>query len=123
MYMKAMKVEFGSKTLDLVLDGSAIIDIEKQLGKSLFGIMMTGTGGMKMPRLGEMLVILQSANTKANVKKADMTKLYDEYIVAGGTQMTLFEVIQELMEKAGFFEAEDKTKEAKTGDSEDESLV
>lgn len=121
--MKAMKVEFGSKTLDLVLDGSTIIDIEKQLGKSLFGIMMTGTGGMKMPRLGEMLVIIQSANTKANVKKADMTTLYDEYIAGGGTQMTLFEIIQELMEKAGFFEPEDKTKEVKTGDSNEESLV
>lgn len=47
--MKPMKVEFGTKTLSLVLDGSATVDIEKKLGKSLFGIMMTGNGGMKMP--------------------------------------------------------------------------
>lgn len=121
--MKAMKVEFGSKELELVLDGGTIVDIEKQLGKSLFGIMMTGTGGMKMPRLGEMLVILHSANTKHGIKNADMITLYDEYIAAGGTQMTLFEIIQNLMEKAGFFEPEDKDKKAKTGEAEDVSLV
>ena len=123
--MKPMKVEFGTKTLSLVLDGSATVDIEKKLGKSLFGIMMTGNGGMKMPRLGEMLTILHSANQTANIKSADMTKLYDEYISKGGSMMKLFVVIQELMEKAGFFESETTDEEDLVGDekNEEESLV
>lgn len=123
--MKPMKVEFGTKTLSLVLDGSATVDIEKKLGKSLFGIMMTGNGGMKMPQLGEMLTILHSANQTANIKSADMTKLYDEYISKGGSMMKLFEVIQELMEKAGFFESETTDEEDLVGEekNEEESLV
>jgi hypothetical protein len=120
--MKAMKVEFGSKTLELVLDGATIINIEKELRTSLFGTMMTGSGGMKMPRLGEMLTILHESNTKHGIKKADMPSLYDEYVANGGTQMTLFEVIQNLMEAAGFFESEDKTEEKVDGEKND-SLV
>lgn len=108
LFMKPMKVEFGKKNLSLVLDGNATIDIEKKLGKSLFSIMMTGNGGMRIPRLGEMLTILHSANQTANIKAADMAPLYDEYVAEGGSMMKLFEVIQELMEKAGFFES-DKT--------------
>ena len=124
--MKPMKVEFGKKTLSLVLDGSATVDIEKKLGKSLFGIMMTGNGGMKMPRLGEMLTILHSANQSANIKAADMTKLYDEYVSSGGSMMKLFEITQELMEKAGFFESETTDDENLVGDEKEvteESLV
>ena len=80
---------------------------------------------MKMPRLGEMLTILHSANQTANIKSADMTKLYDEYISKGGSMMKLFEVIQELMEKAGFFESEKTDEEDLVGEekNEEESLV
>lgn len=127
--MKPMNVEFGSETLSLVLDGSATLDIEKKLGKSLFGIMMTGNGGMKMPRLGEMLTILHSASAEHThgIKVGDMPKLYDEYIKGGGTMMKLFEVIQELMENAGFFEStvkenDDLVGEAKIEEAE-ETLV
>lgn len=124
--MKAMELEFGSQTLNLVLDGATIVNIEKELGgKSLFGIMMSSSGGMKIPRLGEMLVILHAANTRHGVKKADMTKLYDEYIAAGGSQMSLFQDIQTLMGKAGFFELEDQGEELAQGANmeEDTSLV
>lgn len=104
--MQPLKKEFGSKTLTLVLDGSATVDIEKRLGQSLFGIMMTGNGGMKMPRLGEMLVILHGANQTHGIKLEDMPKLYDEFVAKGGDMMKLFEIIQELLEKAGFFGSE-----------------
>lgn len=118
-----MKVEFGKEHLELVLDGETIINIEKSLGKSLFGIMMTGTGGMKMPRLGEMLTILHEANTKHGIKKADMPKLYDEYINNGGSQMKLFtDIIQQLMEKAGFFDTEE-TNEIEADGETSESLI
>lgn len=120
--MKAMKVEFGSKTLDLVLDGSTIINIEKELRSSLLGIMVSGSGGMRMPRLGEILTILHEANTIHGIKKADMPGLYDEYIASGGTQTKLFEIIQNLMEAAGFFESEDESSENQDGEKE-ESLV
>ena len=54
-----------------------------------------------------------------------MTKLYDEYISKGGSMMKLFEVIQELMEKAGFFESETTDEEDLVGEekNEEESLV
>jgi hypothetical protein len=68
---------------------------------------------------------LHSANQTANIKSADMTKLYDEYISKGGSMMKLFEVIQELMEKAGFFESETTDEEDLVGEekNEEESLV
>ena len=97
--MKPMKVEFGKKTLSLVLDGKATVDIEKRLGKSLFGIMMSGNGGFKMPRLGEMLTILHATNQTANIKMADMPEMYDEYVNNGGS----------MMEEAGFFGSEEET--------------
>lgn len=118
--MKPMKVDFGSKTLSLVLDADATIEIEKKLNKSLFGIMMTGNGGMKVPRLGEMLTILHVANQTANIKMADMKVLYDEYVSNGGSLMKLFEIIQELMEKAGFFELETTDEENLVGEEKDE---
>lgn len=122
--MKALKVEFGKEHLELILDGATIINIEKALGKSLFGIMMTGNGGMKMPRLGEMLTILHEANIKHGIKKADMPKLYDEYINNGGSQMKLFtDIIQQLMEKAGFFDTEETSKSEATDGEMNESLI
>ncbi|MGM0239485.1 DUF6096 family protein [Enterococcus sp. AZ103] len=123
--MKPMKVEFGKKTLSLVLDGKATVDIEKRLGQSIFGILMNGNGGFKMPRLGEMLTILHATNQTANIKMADMPELYDEYVASGGSMMKLVEVIQKLMEEAGFFGSEEETdKTDLIGDNpEDESLV
>lgn len=125
--MKAMKVEFGKETLSLVLDGKATVDIEKKLGKSLFGIMMSGNGGFKMPRLGEMLTILHETNQAPNIKMADMTVHYDEFLAKGGSMMKLFEIIQKLMEEAGFFGSEDEKTDNTdlVGDKEadEESLV
>ena len=118
--MKPIKTEFGSKTLTLVLDGNATLDIEKKLGKSLFGIMMTGNGGMKMPRLGEMLTILHCSNQTHGIKVTDMPELYDEYISNGGSMMKLFEVIQDLMEKAGFFGSEETESGDLIGETKDE---
>ncbi|HFE9851434.1 TPA: DUF6096 family protein [Enterococcus faecalis] len=124
--MKPMKVEFGKKTLSLVLDGKTTVDIEKRLGGSLFSIMTNGNGGFKLPRLGEMLTILHSANQTANIKMADMPDMYDEYVAEGGTMMKLVEVIQKLMEEAGFFDSDKETdKTDLIGDekNEEESLI
>lgn len=124
--MKPMKVEFGKKTLSLVLDAKATIDIEKRLKKSLFGIMMDGNGGFKMPRLGEMLTILHATNQTANIKMSAMEEMYDEYVADGGSMMKLLEVVQKLMEEAGFFgsdEETDKTDLIGDEENEEESLV
>ncbi|MGM0214970.1 DUF6096 family protein [Enterococcus sp. AZ109] len=102
--MKPMELELGSKKLTLKLDANATVEIEKRLNKSLFSIMMTSNGGFKIPKLGEMLTIIHASTTTANVKQADMMKFYDEFVEGGGTMMQLFEKIQELMEKAGFFD-------------------
>lgn len=127
LFMKPMKVEFGKKTLSLVLDAKATVEIEKQLKKSLFGIMMSGNGGFKMPRLGEMLTILHATNQTANIKMSDMTEMYDEYLSNGGSMMKLLEVIQKLMEEAGFFgsdeEETDKTDLIGSEKDEEESLI
>lgn len=122
-----MKVEFGKKTLSLVLDGKATVDIEKRLGESLFGIMISGNGGMKIPRLGEMLTILHATNQTANIKMAEMPDMYDEYVSDGGSMMKLFELIRDLMEEAGFFGSEEENDQTnlvgETADKEEESLT
>lgn len=118
--MVPMKVEFGSKTLKLVLDGNTTLEIEKKLDKSLFSILLTGQGGMRMPKLGEMLTIIHCANTTANIKVSDMPGLYDAYVKSGGTMMKLLEVIQELMEKAGFFESDEMEDGDLIGESKEE---
>ncbi|MBO0413229.1 hypothetical protein JZO81_19410 [Enterococcus hulanensis] len=120
--MKPVTFEFGSKTLELNLTGQATVDIEKQIGKSLLGIMMTSNGGFKMPRLGEMLIILHSANMNHGIKMKDMPALYDEYISGGGSMTKLMETIQDLMEKAGFFESDEDEPEEEA-DKKDTSLV
>lgn len=118
-----MELEFGSKTLLLNLNAQATVDIEKQIGKSLFGIMMTGNGGFKMPRLGEMLIILHSANDGHGVKMKDMPGLYDEYLQNGGSMTKLMEVIQDLMNKAGFFGDEEEDSEEEADKKDDTTLV
>lgn len=118
--MTPTKFEFGTKTLTLVLDATATVDIEKKLNKSLFSIMMTGNGGMKIPRLGEMLTILHSANQTHGIKIGDMPALYDEFVSDGGSMMKLFETIQELMEKAGFFGSEQTESGDLVGENKEE---
>lgn len=121
--MEPMKVEFGKKTLLLNLNGQATVEIEKQIGKSLFGIMMSGNGGFKMPRLGEMLIILHSANIEHGIKMKDMPALYDDYVKSGGSMTKLMEIIQDLMQKAGFFGDEEEDSEEEADKKEDTSLV
>lgn len=118
--MTPTKLEFGSATLLLNLDGITIVAIEKKLNKSLFQILMTGNGGFRMPKLGEMLTILHEANTSHGIKASDMTQLYNEYIADGNTMMKLLEEIQNLMKKAGFFEADDDTDSADLTNAEEE---
>lgn len=95
-------VEFGGKTLQLRLDGKTIVRIENRLNKSMLALFMNGTG-MNMPKVGELLLVLQMANTNHGVKEEEMTDLYDAYVGQGNSYMDLFQTVQESLDEAGFF--------------------
>lgn len=95
-------VEFGGKTLQLRLDGKTIVRIENRLNKSMLALFMNGTG-MNMPKVGELLLVLQMANTNHGVKEEEMTDLYDAYVGKGNSYMDLFQTVQESLDEAGFF--------------------
>ena len=115
------KIEFGGKTLLLRLDAKTIVNVEKRLGKSLLALFITN-GGMNFPTVGELLLVLQSANTKHSVKESDMYELYDNYIASGKTFMDLNEFASDLLSDAGFLPKNEK-KEAEKIETAGESLV
>lgn len=118
-------IEFGGKTLLLRLDAKTIVNVEKRLGKSMLSLFITN-GGMNFPTLGELLLVLQAANTTSGVKEADMYELYDNYLGSGKSFMDLFEFVSDLLSDAGFLPKE-KVKEAEQTDGEspgnDQTLI
>ena len=95
--------QLGHLTLDLKLDGRAILNIEKRLGKSVMALFMNADGGMQMPPTNEILIVLQGANTKHGVSDADMINAFGEYLDQGNSPMDLFLKLTSLFEDSGFF--------------------
>ncbi|MGV3337020.1 DUF6096 family protein [Latilactobacillus curvatus] len=93
----------GGLMLDLRLDGKAILNIEKRLGTSIMSLYMGGNGGMVLPSTNKLLIVLQGANQTHGVKDKDMITGFGKYLEAGNTPMDLNEVVQELLDEAGFF--------------------
>lgn len=117
--VKLKTVDFGGKTLQLRLDGKTIVRIENRLNKSMLSLFMNGTG-MNMPKVGELLLVLQMANMNHGVKEEEMTDLYDAYIEKGNSYMDLFQTVQEALDEAGFF---GKKKGESVTDGESPQLV
>ncbi|WP_413487027.1 DUF6096 family protein [Carnobacterium maltaromaticum] len=117
------QVEFGGLSLQLRLDGRTIVAIEKRLDKSLFGLFMSGQGGMKLPPSNELLIVLQGANKASGVKDSDIIDAFDKYIEEGNTTMDLQGIVQELLDETGFFGKEKDKEKTDTESEENEVLL
>lgn len=113
-------VTIGGLTLNLRLNGKAIITIEKRLGKSLMSLFLNGNGGMQIPATNELLVVLQGANTKHSISDKDLVDAFEKFIDEGHTTIELLETVQGLLEDAGFF---GEKKEGSQTDSESEQVT
>ncbi|ARN92883.1 hypothetical protein JK167_11915 [Levilactobacillus brevis] len=114
--------QLGNLSLDLKLDGKAILNIEKRLGKSVMALFMNANGAMQMPPTNEILIVLQGANQKHGVSDTDMIKAFQEYLDQGNSPMDLFVAISNLFEESGFFGSKtptDDKQETLTLDNED----
>ncbi|MCH5463198.1 hypothetical protein HC026_11120 [Lactobacillus sp. LC28-10] len=114
------QIQLGHLSLDLKLDGKAILNIEKRLGKSVMTLFMNADGGMQMPPTNEILIVLQGANTKHGVSDADMINAFSEYVDQGNSPMDLFLKLTNLFEDSGFFGNNKANQE--TDDSEQMTL-
>lgn len=110
-------IEFGGLTLNLRLSGRNILKIEKRLGKSLIAIFMSSSGGMTLPPANELLLVLQGANETSNIKESDLIDAFETFLDDGQTTMDLFEIVQELLEEAGFFGKKETEKPMTDGES------
>ncbi|WP_089121939.1 DUF6096 family protein [Secundilactobacillus pentosiphilus] len=114
------QLQLGNLSLDLKLDGRAILNIEKRLGKSVMALFMNADGGMQMPPTHEILIVLQGANTKHGISDADMIDAFNEYIDQGKSPMDLFMKLTDLFESSGFFG--NKKADSKETDNEQMTL-
>ncbi|WP_089089604.1 DUF6096 family protein [Secundilactobacillus pentosiphilus] len=114
------QVQLGHLSLDLKLDGRAILNIEKRLGKSVMALFMNADGGMQMPPTNEILIVLQGANTKHGVSDADMINAFGEYVDQGNSPMDLFLKLTDLFQASGFFG--NKKSDSKETDNEQMTL-
>ncbi|GEO70542.1 DUF6096 family protein [Levilactobacillus acidifarinae] len=125
--------QFGSLNLSLKLDGKALVNIEKRLGKSAMSLFMNADGGMKLPPVNEIMIVLKGANQKHGVKDSEMVKAFQEYLDDGNSPMDLFLALSDLFNDAGFFnskgtskakkvEAEEITLDAEPMDQDENSL-
>lgn len=105
----------GNLTLQLRLDGKAILMIEKRLNKSLMGLFLSSEGGFRLPPSTELLIVIQGANKTSGITEKMLVEAFYEHLETGGLTMDLQEIVQELLDDSGFFESK---KEATTTDGE-----
>lgn len=94
--------EVGGSTYKLKLSSSAITTLERRFNKSLLSAVLDDG----IPPVTVTITLLQAALQKFHhgFKSYDVERLYDDYIDAGGTQITLLsDVVYPLMGDAGFF--------------------
>lgn len=97
------KFDLGGLQLELKLTGRDILNIEKRLGKSMMSLFMSPDGGMKLPPLNEMLIVLQGANQTHGVTDSDIINAFEKYYEAGNAPADLFNVLTDLFQESGFF--------------------
>lgn len=94
-------IEFGGQTLLLRLNAKTMVNVERKLGRSLIGLFMNGEQ-MRMPLVGELLLVLHEANSSANISQEKMLDLYDNYLRSGKSYMDLMDMVMELLSEAGY---------------------
>lgn len=107
-------VEFGGLTLQLKLDGTAIVKIEQRLKKSIVSLFMGPEGGMKIPPINELLIVLQGANKTSGVTDKRILSAFEKHIEDGHTTLDIQDMVLELLDEAGFFGEKEEAKEEQT---------
>ncbi|VDG18248.1 hypothetical protein [Lactobacillus brevis] [Lactiplantibacillus mudanjiangensis] len=102
--------QLGNLSLNLKLDGRAILNIEKRLKKSVMALFMSGDGSMQLPPTSEILIVLQGANKTHGITDKDMIAAFQEYLDQGNSPMDLFMALSNLFDDAGFFGNKNKDK-------------
>lgn len=111
----------GGLTLQLRLDGRALLKIEQRLDEGVQGLFIKKQGEFKIPPINSMLIVLQGANKTSGVTEQKVAEAFLDYFDNGeGTTMDIFTVITELAEDAGLFGSK-KDKEI-DGESEEEAI-
>lgn len=111
----------GGLTLQLRLDGRALLKIEQRLDEGVQGLFIKKQGEFKIPPINSMLIVLQGANKTSGVTEQKVAEAFLDYFDNGeGTTMDIFTVITELAEDAGLFGSK-KDKET-NGESEEDVI-
>lgn len=111
--------QLGDLTLQLRLDGKAIINIEKRLDEGIMGLFVKKQGEIKLPPANSLLIILQGANKTSGVTEKAIINAFEQYIESGKTTMDLFGQINEFLDEQGFFGEKETDKEVTDGESLD----
>lgn len=111
--------QLGELTLQLRLDGSAILKIEKRLDEGIMGLFVKKQGEVKLPPANSLLIILQGANQTSGVTEKALVQGFEQYIESGKTTMNLFEEINQFLDDSGFFGKKETEQEVTNGESLD----
>ena len=108
------KFNLGGTQLELQVTARDILNVEKRLGKSMMSLFMSADGGMKLPPLNEMLIVLQGTNQTHGVTENDIFKAFEKYFDEGHAPMDLFGVLTDLFQESGFFGKMDSASKTST---------
>lgn len=113
--------ELGDLTLQLRLDGKAVLAIEKRLDEGIMGLFVKKQGEIKLPPSNSLLIVLQGANKTSGVTDKVITEAFEQYLDSGKTTMDLFGEVNEFLDEAGFFGKKETENEATDGKSLDQT--
>jgi hypothetical protein len=113
--------ELGNLTLQLRLDGKAVLAIEKRLDEGIMGLFVKKQGEIKLPPSNSLLIVLQGANKTSGVTDKAIVEAFEQYIESGKTTMDLFSEINDFLDEAGFFGKKETVNEATDGESLDQT--
>jgi hypothetical protein len=109
--------ELGNLTLQLRLDGKAVLAIEKRLDEGIMGLFVKKQGEIKLPPANSLLIVLQGANKTSGVTDKAIVEAFEQYIESGKTTMDLFGEINDFLDEAGFFGKKETANETTDGES------
>ncbi|WP_429968667.1 DUF6096 family protein [Enterococcus sp. DIV0765a] len=113
--------ELGGLTLQLRLDGKAVLAIEKRLDEGIMGLFVKKQGEIKLPPSNSLLIVLQGANKTSGVTDKVITEAFEQYLDSGKTTMDLFGEVNGFLDEAGFFGKKETENEATDGESLDQT--
>jgi hypothetical protein len=136
MLYSTLKV--GEKEYKLRLTAQSSVEVEKQLGKSVYDMVLgiapesmntsstkedISIRGMSMPLISNIVTILHGSlqRYQHSVTLDDTYDIYDEYIDAGGSYMDFFEILMNVLKVSGFLPQEAKAEAAAARGTEQEN--